>query len=179
MTFVNEYITPEDRERYQLEAFEKRFFRINPSLDWAIDRDRDMFLRVIQFEARKTEPADPNARFEIDFQFHWKGYDYLVSTSRKDALELQAIPGDVFRSDIPHEDGARVLRFYILHIGELSKPSQEVPSALIAQRQQLLSDLEYVLAFGSGGTFAGLTPDQAAQPRCAVFKIAPNAEVAA
>jgi hypothetical protein len=177
MAFVNEYISPEDRERYRLADFEKRLFTINPQDSWAIDRERDIFLRVIRPATRGSEPGDPNARFEKDFQFHWKGYDYLVFTSRQDAQGLESIPGDVFASDNPHPEGARVLRFYLLHIGEMAKPSPDAPSALSTQRQQVLSDLEYVLAFGSGGTFVRLTPEEAAQPRYAIMKIAPRAEV--
>ena len=179
MAFVNEYISPEDRERYRLADFESKLFIINPQDDWAIDRERNIFLRVIRPEARKSEPGDPDARFEDDFQFHWKGYDYLVFTSRQDAQGLESIPGDIFASDNPHPEGARVLRFYVLHIGEMGKPTPDAPSALRTQRQQLLSDLEYVLAFGSGGTFVRLTPEEAAQPRYALIKIAPGAEVAA
>jgi hypothetical protein len=177
MAFVNEYISPEDRERYQLADFEKRLLMINPGPDWAIDRERDIFLRVINPAARKSEPGDPDAIYEKDFQFHWKGYEYFVSTSRKDAEELQDIPGNEFQSANQRIDGARVLRFQVLHIGEMGKPSPEAPSALITQRQELLTDFEYVLAFGSGGTFAGLTPEEAARPRYAILKISPNAEV--
>ena len=179
MAFVNEYITPEDRERYQLEAFEKQLFLINPQGSWAIDRERDIFLRVINPAARKSEPGDPDAHYEKDFQFHWSGYDYLVSTRLLDAQELQSFPGEIFHSDNLHEAGARVLRFYLRHICEMGKPASRSSSALIAHRQQLLSDLEYVLAFGSGGTFAGLTADEAAQPRYAIIKVARNAEVVA
>ncbi len=179
MAFVNEYITPEDRERYQLEAFEKRLFLINPQDSWAIDRERDIFLRVINPEARKSEPGDPDARFEIDFQYHWKGYDYLVSTRRLGAQELQVFNGEIFQSNNPHDENARVLRFYLRHIGEMKKPTQESPCALVVHRQHVLSDLEYVLAFGSGGTFVRLTPEEAARSRYAIIKIAPNAEVTA
>lgn len=179
MAFVNEYISPEDREHYRLAEFEKRFFTINPQDDWAIDREQDIFLRVIRPAARGSEPGDPDARFEKDFQFHWKGYDYLVSTSRKDKKELDAIPFDVFSSDNPKPEGARVLRFYIIHIGEMGKPTPDAPSALRMQRQRLLSDLENVLAYGEGGVFAGLTKEQTAEPRYAIIKIAPRAEVTA
>ena len=179
MAFVNEYISPEDRERYQLEAFEKRLFSINPQDSWAIDRERNIFLRVINPEARKSEPGDPDARLEIDFQFHWNGYDYLVSTRRVNAKELESFPGEIFRSDNPHQEDARVLRFYLRHIGEMGKPSPDSASALIAQRQQLLSDLEYVLAFGYGGAFARITAEELAQPRYAIIKVARNAEVVA
>jgi hypothetical protein len=179
MAFVNEYISPEDRERYRLADFEKPLFMINPQDDWAIDREQDIFLRVIRPEARGSEPGDFDARFEKDFQFHWKGYDYLVSTSRKDAQGLDSIPGDVFASNNPRPAGARVLRFYLLHIGEMSKPTPDAPSALLVQRQRILSDLEYVLAYGEGGVFAGLTDEQTAEPRYALMKIAPNAAVTA
>jgi hypothetical protein len=72
-----------------------------------------------------------------------------------------------------------VLRFYLLHIGEMSKPTPDAPSALLVQRQRILSDLEYVLAYGEGGVFAGLTDEQTAEPRYALMKIAPNAAVTA
>jgi hypothetical protein len=178
MAFVNEYISPEDREHYRFDDFEKRLFMINPQDSWAIDREQDIFLRVIRPAARGSEPGDPNARFEKDFHFHWKGYDYMVSTSRKDAQELEAIQAETFQSDNPRPEGARVLHFFLLHIGETKKPRLDAPSALRTQRQALLNDLEYVLAFGSGGTFARLTPSEAAQPRYAILKIASNAEVA-
>jgi hypothetical protein len=179
MAFVNEYISPEDRAGYKLEEFEKNFFTINPGPDWAIDREQDIFLRVLRPAARKSEPGDPDARYEKDFQFHWKGYDYMVSTRRSDAQELQSYAGEFFESENPHEEGARVLRFYLRHIGEIRKPSPDAPSALTAQRQQILSDLEYVLAFGEGGVFASLTKEQMTENRYAIIKIAPNAEVTA
>lgn len=80
MAFVNENISPKDRELYQLDVFEKRLGTINPGPDWAIDRERDIFLRVINPAARKSEPGDPNAGLEKDYHFHWCGYDYLVCT---------------------------------------------------------------------------------------------------
>ena len=178
MAFVNEYISPEDRERYQLADFESKLFIINPQRSWAIDRERDIFLRVIRPATRGSEPGDPDARFEKDFQFHWKGYDYLVSTSRKDEKELDALPFEVFPSNNPKPIGARVLRFCVLHIGEMSKPTPDAPSALRTQRQQVLSDLEYVLAFGSGGSFPQ-SSEEGAQPSFALIKIAPRAEVTA
>jgi hypothetical protein len=179
MAFVNEYISLEDRERYRLADFEKHLFTINPQRSWAIDREQNIFLRVIRPAARGSEPADPDARYEKDFQFHWKGYDYLVSTSRKDAKEFDVIPVDVFESDNPKTEGARVLRFYLLHIGEIGKPTPDAPSALRTQRQRVLSDLEYVLAYGEGGVFVGLTKEQVAEPRYALIKVAPRAEVIA
>ncbi|WP_395669435.1 hypothetical protein [Rhodoferax sp.] len=179
MTFVNEYISSKDRERYKLEAFEKRFFRINPSLDWAIDRERDIFLRVLNPAARGSEPGDPDARYEKDFHFHRMGYDYLVSTRRLDVQELQSFPGEIFQSDNFRKEGARVLHFYLRHIGEMGRPKKDAQSALSTDRQQVLSDLECALAYGEGGVFASLTKEQTAEPRYAIIKVARYAEVTA
>ncbi len=175
MAFVNEYISPEDRERYQLDEFEKRLYLINPQRDWAIDRERDIFLRVINPAARKSEPGDPDARYEKDFQYHWRGYDYLVSTRLLSAKELYEFNGEIFNSGTPHDSNALVKRYYLRHIGEMNKPDQASSSALKVHREKLLSNLEEVLAFGT----TRLTPEEAAQPRYAIIKIAPNAEVAA
>lgn len=152
MAFVNEYISPEDRVRYQLEAFEKRLPIINPQRSWAIDRDRGIFLRVIDPAARKSEPGDRDAHYEKEFQLHWKGYDFLVTTRRLDAQELETLPGDLFESGKTHAPNSLVLRFYLRHIGEMGKPTADAPSALIHRRHDVLSDLEDALAFGYGGS---------------------------
>ena len=179
MAFVNEYISPEDRVRYQLEAFEMRLPSSNPQSSWAIDRERGIFLRVIQPDARKSEPGDPDARFEKDFQFHWKGYDFMVATRMAATREFLDWPGKVFLSGREPAPGALILRFYLRHIGEMSKPNADTPSALIHQRQEVLSDLEEALGSGYGGVFVHLTPEEAARPRQAAIKVAPRAEVAA
>jgi hypothetical protein len=180
MAFVNEYISPEDRERYRLADFESKLFTINPQRSWAIDRERDIFLRVIRPEARKSEPGDPDARFEKDFQFHWKGYDYMVCLRNGlSATELQNWPGEIFSSLNPHVQGQEVLRIYLHHIGEMSKPIAQTASAWNTRRQQVLSDLEYALAFSFVGAFSGKSSEKLEPPRYALIKIAPRAEVTA
>jgi hypothetical protein len=179
MAFSNEYITPADQEHHQLKAFEKRFFTLNPQNSWVIDKDRDIFLRIIKPEARKQEPGDPDARFEDDFHFHWKGFDYLISTrcglSEKN---MHDFPGEIFQSGTTRDPAARVLRYYIRHIGELKKPTPTTPSALTHQRKELLKDLEDALSFSWGGICI-LSAENINASRFATLKIAPNAEVAA
>ena len=180
MAFVNEYISPEDRERYRLADFESKLFIINPYPSWAIDRERNIFLRVIRPEARKSEPGDPDARFEKDFQFHWKGYDYMVCLRHGlSAIELQNWTGEIFSSLNPHVQGEKVLRIYLHHIGEMSKPIAQTSSAWNTRRQQVLSDLEYALAFSCVGAFSGDSSEEAEPPLYALIKIAPRAEVTA
>jgi hypothetical protein len=181
MAFVNEYISPEDRERYRLADFESMLrFTISPQDWWAIDRAQNIFLRLIRPAARKSEPGDSDARFEKDFQFHWKGHDYMVCLrSGLSAMELQNWPGEIFSSLNSHPQGEEVLRIYLRHIGEMGKPSAQTNSAWNTKRQQALSDLEYALAFSFVGVFSGDSSEEAEPPRHALIKIAPRAEVTA
>ncbi len=179
VAFVNEYIPQKDREHYRLDAFEKRFFSSNPQNSWVIDRDRAIFLRVIKPEARKQEPGDPDARFEDDFHFHWKGFDYLVSTRcGLSENNMLALPGEMFESNLLSAHSGRILRFYIRHIGELTKPTATAPSALIHQRETVFTDLESALGVSRGGSCI-LSPETVDAPCFAKLKIAPNAEVTA
>ena len=178
MAFVNEYISPEDRERYRLADFEKRLFMINPGPDWAIDRERNIFLRVINPAARKSEPGDPNAGREKDYHFHWCGYDYLVCTrGGLSAQEILDWPGDTFDEKTQPSQATRVFRFYIRHIGEWCPP--EASSALKEHRTDVFGAFREVLAFGWTGLFASLSQKQVLEPRYAIIKIAPGAEVTA
>ncbi|MEB3317653.1 MAG: hypothetical protein VKO39_05875 [Cyanobacteriota bacterium] len=179
MAFTNEMISSEDRIKYNFAGFDKKIFLANPQFDWAIDRARTIFLRVVRPEARKIEPGDPDGRFEKDFHYHWKGYDYFVSTRRLDEREFLTFPGTVLDSCTSHEPGMRVLRFYLRQISELRKPSDLSPSAILQNQEQLLHDLAEVLAYGEGGVFSRLSPKQSLEPRHAILKIAPNALVQA
>jgi|EndMetStandDraft_7_1072992.scaffolds.fasta_scaffold108870_3 hypothetical protein len=48
MAFVNEYIASADAERYDLESINETFIVGGTHAhDWTIDRDRDLYLRVV------------------------------------------------------------------------------------------------------------------------------------
>lgn len=52
MAFVNEYITPEDREKYGLDELDKiyqrMFLPMSKSDDFTIDRERNCYLRLVK-----------------------------------------------------------------------------------------------------------------------------------
>ena len=178
MAFVNEYISPEDRERYRLADFEKRLFMINPGPDWAIDRERGIFLRVINPTARKSEPGDPDSGRERDYHFYWKGYNYLVQVRvGLNGYELTSWPGELFEDQSLTAYGSKELKFYVRHLGEWC-PLGAV-SALKTQKETVIKSFCEVLAFGWGGLFTSLSPADESEPRHAVVKIAPGAEVTA
>lgn len=177
MAFVNEYISPEDREFYQLTAFDNRIPSSNPQDSWAIDRERNIFLRVIRTEARKNEPGDPEARYEKDFHYYWKGYSYVVQSRKTREQEFRGYQGEIIDNNPLVVPNSERLLFRIHHIGEVSKPSVNASSALQKNRMDILENLQEALAISYGGLCSYLTPEENEQPRHALLNIAPHAEV--
>lgn len=77
MAFVNEYITPEDREKYGLDELDKIYQRIflpmSTGSDFTIDRKRDSYLRLVKL-GRESE-GEGNINY---FSFLFKGNIFLV-----------------------------------------------------------------------------------------------------
>ena len=47
MTFVNEYISPEDVEKYHIKEIDKQFFKGHHKPSWTIDREHNIWLRYM------------------------------------------------------------------------------------------------------------------------------------
>ena len=70
MSFVNEFITVEDVEKYDLEAIDNKFLvGQTRARDWTIDRDRDIYLRNVAIGGG----ADPDFRNQTKWSFYWHG----------------------------------------------------------------------------------------------------------
>jgi hypothetical protein len=81
MSFVNEYISPEDVEKYQLKAIDDRtHIGRTKARDWTIDRQRNIYLRNIAIGGG----ADPDIRNRTEWTFYW--HDEPL-TLRLDLLE--------------------------------------------------------------------------------------------
>lgn len=79
VTFVNEYITPEDAEKYHLAEIDAQFRGGSESRDWTIDRERDIYLRNLSWE------REEEARYEGYWTFYWKGTPPTVRLDLLDA----------------------------------------------------------------------------------------------
>jgi hypothetical protein len=69
MTFVNEFIPPEDVERFHLDEVDKRFFIGIQADDWTIDRERNIYLRKIA----SGGGSDPDLSNRSKWTLYWKG----------------------------------------------------------------------------------------------------------
>ena len=131
MPFVNEYITPEDAEKYHLAEIDAKFIGGNKSRDWTIDRERDIYLRNVAMG------RDEDTKHESLWTFYWKGTPLTV---RLDLLGGEGKPGD---------PGWSHWRLVFLN------GSNGLPQALKEHRQSVLDDLKQtLLAYKDGGVFS-------------------------
>lgn len=88
MAFVNEFISPDDIEKYNLEKIDETFVVGGTrARDWTIDRERDIYLRNV---AVGSGP-DPDERNQTKWTFYWKG---TALTLRLDLLDGYGAPGE-------------------------------------------------------------------------------------
>ncbi|MDR2636203.1 MAG: hypothetical protein LBC08_05180 [Campylobacteraceae bacterium] len=83
MAYVNEKISKEDFEKYNLEKINKRLSYGTPNYQWAIDRDRDIWLREYHFSGDKE---DFGAEIRTYWDFYWKGSFVPIETKTIDKI---------------------------------------------------------------------------------------------
>jgi hypothetical protein len=130
MRFANERIPEEDVEKFGLPNIDKKFkFGRTYARDWAIDRSRDMYLRLV---ARgREEGADQST-----WTFYWKGELLTV--------QLEMISATAARGGHRREHERLV--------------SLELPPHLEQQREQVVADLiDALTAYKSFGVHAATT----------------------
>lgn len=127
MAFVNEYISSEDREKYALDEIDKRFIVGGVmARDWTIDRDKNIYLRVL---SRGREEFT----YQSTWAFFWKGYVLI--------LELDNISTDGVAGGDRH--------------GHKRVRKIDIPPELEERRDEILDDLKSAFtAYKDGGVFA-------------------------
>lgn len=134
MPFVNEYISPEDAEKYHLAEIDAKFIGGNKSRDWTIDRERDIYLRNVSMG------RDEDTQHEGLWTFYWKG---TPLTLRLDLLHATGKRG-----------GAAWSHWRLVRLNG----TNGLPSALKGHTQAILDDLRYaLLAHKDGGVFSKST----------------------
>jgi hypothetical protein len=137
MTFINEFTSPEDVEKYGLKQIDKKFeFGTVSARDWTIDRDRDIYLRNVAVAGG----SDIEVRNQHKWTFYWKGHEL---TLRLDLLEGSGERG---------EPGWSHWRLVWLN------GSNGLPESLKLHRREILADLkEALLAYKDGGAYSSNT----------------------
>ena len=130
MAFINEYISAEDIKKYDLENINKKFVVGNvPICDWVINRERDIYLRVV---ARSREEFS----HESTWVFYWHGVVIVVELEN---LSTNGVAGG-------ERSGHKRIR------------KIDLPSNFKDRRSDILADLkEALIAYKDGGVFATAT----------------------
>lgn len=127
MTFVNEKITKEDVEGYGLASVSNQFVvgRVPPTT-WTIDRERNMYLRVV---SRGREEF----YYQSTWTFFWKG-DLIVFN-----LDFLSSSGEVDEDQVGHK---RLYNF-------------RMPDKVKFVKDEMLADLRSALeTYKDGGVYA-------------------------
>lgn len=122
MTFINEYISAEDKKKYNMTP-DSNFYLVGTN-SWTVDRERDMFLLRRTGGGPESEPGVTN------WAFHWHGYLLDVRVFLVDAGE-----------DASGAHGWEHRK--LLGIGDM-------PPALQPQRIQIFADLKDAFAARKG-----------------------------
>ncbi|MCW4454506.1 hypothetical protein OK348_06825 [Flavobacterium sp. MXW15] len=131
MPFVNEYIPPEDEEKYRLAEIDAKFNGGNRTRQWTIDRERDIYFRNL------SRGREEETRHQSIWTFYWKG---TPLTLRLDLLDAWGKVG---------EPGGGHWRLVFLN------GTNGLPPALKGHRQAILDDLKQaLLAYKDGGVFS-------------------------
>ncbi|MEH6420747.1 hypothetical protein [Pseudomonas sp. CGJS7] len=134
MSFVNEFISDEDVEKYRIEEIDEKFVSNGTrARDWTIDRDRDVYLRNVAIGGG----AEPELRNRMSWTLYWHG-DLIV-------LRLDLISGG------EDADGAGWAQWKLMWLNG----SSGLPLHLKEQRTQILADLKDALtAYRSFGIYS-------------------------
>lgn len=136
MAFVNEFVPPEDAEKYRLAEIDKRFVVGGThARDWTIDRERDVYLRNVAHGGG----AEPEIRNQTEWTLYWHG-DQLVL--RLDLLEGRGEHGELGWS-----------HWRLVWVCGTSG----LPAHLKSQRTQILDTLKEALTVYQGaGVYSGV-----------------------
>ena len=134
MAFVNEKISKEDWEKYNIDQINMRWNGAGrPQNDWAIDREREIWLR----EFDRTIDRDDNGAWDgkTVWDFYWKGILMSIKTQMTDINFL--------------EDGGISMDYKLL---ELYIPTENKDVSL----EKILADMaEAFKTYGSAGIYSG------------------------
>lgn len=172
MSFVNEWITTQDRTRYRLSLLDyQNKATDSPARYWTIDRDTDTFLRLLKPYARKQSPHDSDAVFEKDFQFCWHDTHFRVATRALRDVEWPRWDGVAIDAPAQRPWAGVPLSFYIYAIDQIDLLSPSGHLVYTQSQQPLLRDLQQALATSWGGAGMFMTEKSHNLPRYARLKL--------
>jgi hypothetical protein len=128
MAFVNEYISDEDIEKYDIEELNKKFHIANYKSTWTVNHEKDIYLRHVR--RGREEHSD-----EHKYYFYWQGQ--LID------VVLKQIGGGEL-------NGPQWYEYELLHISISKEHEQSKPQIIAALKEALT-------AYKSSGLFSTCT----------------------
>jgi hypothetical protein len=133
MTFINEFIPPEDVEKFHLDEIDKGLITGIDTDDWTVDRERNIYLRKVAAGGG----SDPDLSNRSKWTLYWKsdllilGMEYLEGTGERGQ------PG-----------WSHWLLVWV-------NGSNDLPASLKVHKAEFLADLEEALtAYQGGGVYS-------------------------
>lgn len=126
MTYINEHISKEDWQKYDMDdlilRYEKIIYPLSNGWGWTIDREKNSYL--IHIKTGHGFDDESGIRY---FVFYWQGLDILVKTQidgggKRDSyqwLRYWLLQIDMDDIETPQEDQDRFKRDYDLMIADL------------------------------------------------------------
>lgn len=122
MTFVNEIISEEDYEKYNLKQLDKRLPWSSPTRCWTINRDENIWIRDYYTPIDRDEGCISGATI---YDYWWKGTPLVVEATK-------SIVSDKI------QDGIR----YRINLYDIV--SLTMPETLNEKQQEIISDLRHL-----------------------------------
>lgn len=115
MAFINEFVSREDVEKYDLSRINEEYFKADLQYSWTVDRERNIYLRYMR------EGREEQGGLGV-FAFFWGGRLLEVQLFREEHSELGGKGVTIW--------GLRLIK---------------IPDELLGERPKILSDLKEAL----------------------------------
>ena len=127
MAFVNEEISKEDWEKYNIDQISSRYSYANGARNWIIDREKDIWLRFYYQSRDRDNNGEPTGPQEWDF--YWKGH-YLIL--KKDTIK--------------YESDASIGKLATFEYTKYGVVSLTLSLELNARKKEIIKDVNYLLS---------------------------------
>ncbi|MDR0762255.1 MAG: hypothetical protein LBF13_04325 [Campylobacteraceae bacterium] len=138
MAFVNEEISKEQYETYNMKATDVKWRFAVPIMDWTIDKDRDIWLRLC---CKHIDVNDAKDEINAAWNFYWKGAFFTVFTK-----QLQIL------------DNCAHIKILDMYIGDRYRQGNvnklfpvEFPKEFASSKKQILKDFKEALEVSNIG----------------------------
>ncbi|MDR1007559.1 MAG: hypothetical protein LBL65_03200 [Campylobacteraceae bacterium] len=151
MAFANEEISKEQYEAYNIKAIDAKWRFSIPIMDWTIDKEKDIWLRLCRKHINGIEEGTI-----ATWNFYWKGAQFTVFTKQ--------LPAPKQKAEMENYAYIQILDLYMddrYRQGNVNKLFPvEFPKEFAAQKRQILKNFKEALEVSNAGLGIVSTTDR-------------------